>query len=131
MSLFLFQKNRFLGSDLKSYLGIQYGTFLLRKKKIVLLYVHKVVLVPFSEKSIPLALPNNLPPLPISTQKMATHSSGVVWAAAAEQQQWQCQGIGSGASVAVGVVAATTAAAVAAGGGDSACFARLALGLGH
>ncbi len=38
---------RFLGSDLKSYLGIQYGTFfLLRKKKIVLLYVRRVVLVP-------------------------------------------------------------------------------------
>jgi hypothetical protein len=33
-------KNRFLGSDFKSYLGIQYGTFLLRKKKIVLLYVN-------------------------------------------------------------------------------------------
>ncbi len=27
----------------KSYLGIQYGTFLLRKKKIVLLYVRRVV----------------------------------------------------------------------------------------
>ncbi len=50
-NLFLFQKNRFLGSDLKSYLGIQYGTFLLRKKKIVLLYVRRVILVPISEKN--------------------------------------------------------------------------------
>jgi hypothetical protein len=48
---FCSKKNRFLGSDLKSYLGIQYGTFLLRKKKIVLLYIRRVVLVPFSEKN--------------------------------------------------------------------------------
>ncbi len=36
----------------KSYLGIQYGTFLLRKKKFVLLYVRRVILVPFSEKKL-------------------------------------------------------------------------------
>ncbi len=101
-NLFLFQKNRFLGSDLKSYLGIQYGTFLLRKKKIVLLYVRRVVLVPFSEKITPLASPNDLPPIPIPTQKMAARSSRVIWMAAAGRWQWQCQGVGGGASVDVG-----------------------------
>ncbi len=47
-------------------------------------------------------MPNNLPPLPHSHKKMAARSSGVVWASVAGQQQWQCQGIGGGASVDVG-----------------------------
>jgi hypothetical protein len=58
----------------KSYLGIQHGTFLLRKKKIVLLYVRRVVSIRsiFRKKITPLTLPNNLPPLPHShTKKMA------------------------------------------------------------
>jgi hypothetical protein len=124
---FLFQKNRFLGSDLKSYLGIQYGTFLLRKKKTVLLYICRVVLVPYSEKNTPLALPN-LPPLPIPTQKRQH--------AAAELFGQRRQGGGNGnvrtlaavhpwKSVAVGV------GGVAAGGGGGACFAWLVLGSGR
>jgi hypothetical protein len=118
-NLFLFQKNRCLGSDLKNYLGIQYGTFLLRKKKIILLYVCRVVLVPFSEKkSHPLLHQIICPPYQFPHKKWQRE--------AAELFGRRRQGGGDGNVRALAAAhlwtSVAAAAAAVAGGGDVACF---------
>jgi hypothetical protein len=68
---FLFQKHRYLSStDNLRALGIQsrYYIFIVKKENIVL-YIRRVVLIPFSEKYLQRSAPSNIPPLGPFPQK--------------------------------------------------------------
>ncbi len=95
----------------------------------LLYFVHRVVLVSFSEKNTPLAFPNNLPPLPHSHTKKWQREAAELFG------RWQQGGVDGNVKALAEAhpltsVAATAVAAVAAGGGQwrLLCSARVGVG---
>ncbi len=91
--------------------------------------VHRVILVPFSEKNTPLAFPNSLPPLPHSHTKKWQRKAAELFG---RRQQGSVNGNVKALAMAHlwTLVAATAAAAAAAGGGQwrLLCLARVRVG---